>query len=657
MSDPVSTPNDLSLFGNADPLVGTTIGDRWEVQEFLGEGSLSSVYKAKDLLRQNFVALKRIHPHLLSNVKNLKRFEQRLKQLATLSHPQIANFRDVYLTNDAQVFLIIDFLNFESLEDILSKTGHIGIERAIDIFRQCCMAIEHADGIGVVHRDIKPSNIIIMDTQTFTDEVKLVDFGIAKALAEEGDSDRSGQYMTRTRESVFGSPLYLSPEQCGGKKLDSRSDLYSLGCVMYETVTGKPPFVGKNVLETAYKHMNEAPKPITTDQTSSDLALVGRMEAIIFKCLAKDPEQRYQSASELRNDLDAVFTSSEQEWVTGSYALRKVTKARKTEKKSVPISFEMMIFGVLTVLLVGVVGFWSVSILAPEGQEYEPFNSENLWVIENKKKGGQVEDFGNREEAAKVALAGVERERGPDCREYADALSSLVDLYFHAGHWNDAAVHCKHLIEVTQKVGGPFSLANCYRILGMCYFLQDDFKEAEEVNKKAVQLLELDPREQAAIVSPLKVLGDIYSRSKRLDDAATIYEKLYGIVDSRKESSPAEYSDGCSRLGDVYRRQGKLNEAERYYRLGIDWWKSHGKPDSVYAAKSMFGLGLVLARMNKFQEAEQCYKDALPMARSQCGERSGLVGAIRRQYMDVLWRTNWINALMMKVGDGEKNLR
>ncbi|HEY9715618.1 MAG TPA: serine/threonine-protein kinase, partial [Chroococcales cyanobacterium] len=330
LDEHTNATDELSLFGNVDPLLGKTMGNRWEITEFLGEGSMSSVYKAQELQTGDIVVLKILHNHLVANAKSLKRFEQRARSTVNLVHPCVARTVDIQLTAEGQVFLVVEYMKGESLEDLLAKTGHLSVEHAIDIFRQACEGLEYAHAQDIIHRDLKPSNIMLLADGAVADEVKLVDFGVAKLLSDESDDVKSSGYITRTRE-VFGSPMYMSPEQCMGKRLDARSDIYSLGCVMYETLTGKPPFVGKNVLETAYKHMNEAPKSITADSVAS--RAMTRIESVIFKCLAKDPNERYQSMSQLRSDIDILLRASDVEWNTSALALKKSIKVKRPKEK------------------------------------------------------------------------------------------------------------------------------------------------------------------------------------------------------------------------------------------------------------------------------------------------------------------------------------
>jgi len=213
-----------------------------------------------------------------------------------------------------------------------------------------------------------------------------LDTGISKLVAEDEDVKSSG-YITRNKE-VMGSPMYMSPEQCMGNATDIPADIYSLGCVIYEVLTGKPPFVGKNVLETAYKHMNEAPKPIAPD--SAHDKVLSRLEAVIFKCLAKDPNERYQSASQVKSDLAILSSASEADWQSNTFVFKKTTRVRKRKKvevreqKKPKMSIEIIaLLGALGVICVVAI-IWIVAFLNSDSTEGPTYNNDELWVIKDK---------------------------------------------------------------------------------------------------------------------------------------------------------------------------------------------------------------------------------------------------------------------------------
>lgn len=278
-------------------MVGKIIAEKYEVLEVIGGGGMGLIYKAKHILMKRIVAIKMMHPQYGSSATTLKRFQQEAQAASALNHPNILAVFDFGLTPAGAPFLVMDFLEGTNLAEVLDEQGLLSHERAVNIFAQACSGLAHAHSKGVIHRDLKPGNIMLTEYDHRKDFVKIVDFGIAKLLpTDEGEAN----HLTQTGE-VFGSPLYMSPEQCRGRNLDTRSDIYSLGCVMYRTLTGSSPFFGQDPMECMYKQVNEAPSKFF--DTNPDTRVPEGLETIVFKCLAKEPADRYQTMTDLKDAL------------------------------------------------------------------------------------------------------------------------------------------------------------------------------------------------------------------------------------------------------------------------------------------------------------------------------------------------------------------
>lgn len=281
-----------------EDLVGTVLENKYEILEKIGAGGMGAVYKARHQLMHRQVAIKMVLAQLSANSMTLKRFTQEARATSQLNHPNILTVFDFGISPSNQPYLVMDFLEGVNFGRVLEETRQIPIARAMGIFLQVCAALGHAHQKGIVHRDLKPSNIMLIELDGQPDFVKVLDFGIAKVLSSvDGETDN----LTRTGE-VFGSPLYMSPEQFRGKSMDARSDIYSLGCVMYRSLAGICPVTGKDVLECMYKHVNESIPPFSV--TAPEAEIPERLEAIIMKALAKDPDERYASMNDLRADLE-----------------------------------------------------------------------------------------------------------------------------------------------------------------------------------------------------------------------------------------------------------------------------------------------------------------------------------------------------------------
>jgi DNA-binding NarL/FixJ family response regulator/tRNA A-37 threonylcarbamoyl transferase component Bud32 len=274
---------------------GTVIGDRYTIEEEIGSGGMSTVYRAKHNVVQRLVAIKMLHRQLLTEEVQVSRFYQEAKTAGILNHANIVTVFDFGLTSQHQPFLVMDYVNGTCLDKEIDK-GPIELKRNIKIFTQVCDALAHAHKKGIIHRDLKPSNIMLITDEDTTDFVKLLDFGIAK-IANDANGDVR---LTRTGD-LFGTPLYMSPEQCETKPTDARSDIYSLGCVMYEALTGRVPFVCDSPFQAMSSHVYEEPSRLPFLVPGK--AVPAELDAILFQMLAKAPDARPQSISEVRAAL------------------------------------------------------------------------------------------------------------------------------------------------------------------------------------------------------------------------------------------------------------------------------------------------------------------------------------------------------------------
>jgi tetratricopeptide (TPR) repeat protein/tRNA A-37 threonylcarbamoyl transferase component Bud32 len=290
-------------------LVGKTVADTVKILSLIGSGGMSSVYKGVQESINREVAVKVMHSHLLADDNAFLRFKQEAQAVGRLDHINIVKVHDFKAGKDGTSFLIMDLVDGISLSDAITQDGPLGPQRAIDIFTQACDGLQHAHTKGVIHRDLKPSNIMLVKTADGQDVVKVLDFGIAKVMPQEGDHKMK---LTQTGE-VFGSPLYMSPEQCMGRPVDQRSDIYSMGCLIYEALTGKPPLEGANAFDTFFKHTTEMPQSVKVLRGEFEQAR--EFDAIILKAMAKDPKDRYQSMTQLRNDLARLSSKTERNWL------------------------------------------------------------------------------------------------------------------------------------------------------------------------------------------------------------------------------------------------------------------------------------------------------------------------------------------------------
>jgi hypothetical protein len=293
--------NDTSESNNADgeltvdPLLGMTISHRYQIESILGHGGWSTVYAARDLSIQRSVAFKVLHLHLARDTETVKRFRREAEAAGAINNAHVVTIYDSGITPTGQPYIVMELVNGQSLAQILESQQRLPVKQAVDIFIQACEGLHAAHKRGVIHRDLKPSNILLTKTEHQNDLVKVLDFGLAKFSPQENKEDLTATGVT------FGTPAYMSPEQCQGHELDERSDIYSLGSVMYRTVTGQKAIDGDNIYVCMSKQVLETPKAF--DQVRTDLYIPASLEQIIFKTLAKQPSERFQSMEELRRAL------------------------------------------------------------------------------------------------------------------------------------------------------------------------------------------------------------------------------------------------------------------------------------------------------------------------------------------------------------------
>ena len=283
-----------SISGQSRPSFepGSSFGTRYRIECLLGQGGMGAVYKAYDLELERTVALKLVRPELAANAEVMLRFKQELLLASTISHKNILRIYDLG-DSDGIKFISMAFVEGCDLAGLIESTGRLPLDRALKFTRQFCAAMDAAHSEGVVHRDLKPQNILI-DQE---DNLYVSDFGLAKSLAPEAST------MTRTGQ-LLGTPRYMSPEQVEAKYVDHRSDLYSLGLILFEIFTSELPFRGDSALQIMFQRVTAEPK----DPRTLRPELPDYLANIILKCLERDPAKRYQSAREILTDLDAQNT-------------------------------------------------------------------------------------------------------------------------------------------------------------------------------------------------------------------------------------------------------------------------------------------------------------------------------------------------------------
>ena len=284
--------SDLTDRYEAEPRL---VNGRYELGAGIGYGGMAEVYRGRDVRMGRDVAIKVLRSDLARDPNFLKRFEREARSAAALEHPAIVRVYDTgegVINGTTLPYIVMEFVEGRTLREVLQREGPIDERRAMEITSDVCAALDYSHSRGIIHRDVKPANVML----TPAGVVKVMDFGIAKA------SNSTSSTMTGT-QAVIGTAQYLSPEQARGSKVDARSDVYSTGVLFYELITGEPPFRGDNPVAVAYQHVREIPDPPSRHNPK----LTAAADAITLKALEKEPDDRYSTAGEMRDDLEAAI--------------------------------------------------------------------------------------------------------------------------------------------------------------------------------------------------------------------------------------------------------------------------------------------------------------------------------------------------------------
>jgi len=337
---------------------GTTFAGRYEIIEELGKGGMGKVYRSFDKQLKEEVALKLIKPEIASDKKTLDRFSNELKIARKIVHKNVGRMYEL-MENKGVFFITMEYVPGQDLKGLIRQSGQLAMGTTISIAKQVCEGLAEAHKLGVVHRDLKPSNIMIDENG----DARIMDFGIARSLKEKGITGAG---------VMIGTPEYMSPEQVEGKETDQRSDIYSLGVILYEMVTGHVPFEGDTPFTIGMKHKGEIPK----DPKELNAQIPDDLSLLILRCLEKDKEKRYQSAGEVRSELTNIEK--------GIPTTDKVIPKRKpTTSKEITVTFSLkkLYVPALAVIVVAIIGITIWRLLPKKEAALLPPSKPSIAVL------------------------------------------------------------------------------------------------------------------------------------------------------------------------------------------------------------------------------------------------------------------------------------
>ncbi len=324
-----------------DPLIGRQVDNgEYRIVERIGSGGMGAVYKAEQPSMNRFVAIKVLHSRYMARGDLVSRFRREARAMSQLSHPNTARVYKYGQLEDGSLYFVMEYLQGRNLVQEVKTAGPVDPERAIRIMQPVCAALDEAHGAGMIHRDLKPENIFLTNQGGKEDFPKVLDFGLAK-VTEKQMGHMSMMHLTQ-QGAVFGTPEFMSPEQATGSELDRRSDIYALGLILYEMLTGKLPFEAKNKREIMFAQVKEPPIPLT--QRAPQMVFPSGLEAVIAKAIAKNPDHRYQTALEFADALRGCLPGQARASApSGSQAAQAASEARPAaeadpDPPSIPMS-------------------------------------------------------------------------------------------------------------------------------------------------------------------------------------------------------------------------------------------------------------------------------------------------------------------------------
>lgn len=620
-----------------DSIIGTTLSG-FEIKSMLGKGGMSVVYKAEHQMMHRLVAIKVL---IANDPLSLKRFNLEARLAASLQHPNIVTMFDFGVSEEGLPFIAMDFIEGRTLAGVIASDGALPYTRALPIFLQACDALAYAHSKGVIHRDLKPSNFMLVQTET-TERLVLLDFGIAKQL----EPTEEMQQLTATGD-IFGSPLYMSPEQCIGQKLDARADIYSLGCVMYEVLASRPPFVGKTALDTLQMHIHEQPRSFK--DLNKDLEVPPYLEHIVLKSLERDLARRYQTVTELWDDLkkfeknptgpfgtvpDSVPTTPASADFNPEMELERLESRSEASDKepAAPVARKRIrYFDALIVVLALLVTAPAIYLLNPHSYhapssgtasgvgDWETLNRQ---VLDSLASG----DYAAASSAATRALAAA-RNFGPSDPRLAIALENASKVLYKTDQFHQAEKNIKVCMKIREKSFGTqsASYAQSMNDLGNIYCAEGNYGAAYSVLKKSLDTrLKLGNNQQTnSVVESEQSLANYYNRRGQWQQSMPLWQIVNDF--RAREAVTAERIaavNGMARANELIGDAKAERKALDLYTSAVSLAAKNLGSQHPAVADSLVGRGVVRFYFHNDAEAMNDFNQAFAIRRHVFGERS-----------------------------------
>ncbi|MBY0547095.1 MAG: protein kinase [Candidatus Obscuribacterales bacterium] len=541
----------------ADPWIGTVLDDRYEILSLIDSGGMSHVYRARHKSLNIVRAVKVLRKDSLSET-SLRRFEKEAKTVSSLVHSNLVGCVDFGVTREGAPYVVMEYVDGLTLSQMLRSGVVFEPARIVELMLQVCRGLHFAHRASIFHRDIKPSNLILVRDSDGNETIKILDFGIAKIQ----DVSEESQKLTRTGE-ICGSPVYMSPEQGRGMAVDERTDVYSMGCVMFELLTGNPPFVGNNAIETIMMHINCPPElGVMRDGKRVPVGL----ESVVLRCLEKEVDMRYRTVEELARDLESIQKG---ESLVGLQISRALSNSRLNRIR----------FATVVVLMLGWAGYsvwssyfaenWRADLTKADSLYYDVDSAEKylLNALKHLPKDDQIE----RNRAAIFMSWGRlcgSKNRIDQAKQYFEKSREAAEAYQRSSKGRGASTYL------------PL-LADAYQGLAACDLAKGNLKQAEIEAKEAVLVRQrsfnvslvnrmLDAR---LLARSYVVLGDVQAGMEKNDAALESYAAAEQI-EKGYDQEQLHLSTTLEKEGIVYAKIGKKEKARDLYKRAMNIRKS-----------------------------------------------------------------------------------
>jgi tetratricopeptide (TPR) repeat protein/tRNA A-37 threonylcarbamoyl transferase component Bud32 len=606
---------------------GNSVG-AYEILEAIGSGGMGSVFRVRHKGAGNVLALKILRSELAADPINVKRFQQELKTTCLLTHPNILPIYDSGVADDGRPYFVMEYLDGLNLEEILKEEGYLDLEKFFNVFTQVCDALQHSHEKRVIHRDLKPSNIMISTTDTGFELVKLLDFGVARVFQQ---ASKDGVRLTQLGE-ILGSPAYMSPEQCLNQKLDERSDVYSLGVVMYEALAGVPPFSGDSAAQIIMAHLQEKPKAIT--KLRPDFSIPPELETLVFTCLEKEAPLRYQTAQsvgeELKRISQSVRSRSLRELVD-RWVRRGKNRAYRTWRGLAETRRRWAAPAAAAAVAVGAIGVgYNVWL---DHQEYKTVADRAEFAMFKGQRAEGIADWrtalllAQKSGIAPVELARLYEQAGDGMLTSIQKCVMVSHPYgafqFVVEQHNEnngqidlprrqaAESFYKRALALYEDISGAKNdRGRIMDKLVTCAYAGDDLQAKESYLKERIAF------DESFVGSPSNyqaylALAQVLEQSNRTDEAEALLKKAVRM-EQMQENTPYACNVG-EQLASLYEREGKwaLAEAMRRDEIASMRTQTLNGGDNRYQIREALGkLAECLAKQGKRQQADAVFAGA-----------------------------------------------